>query len=194
MSLKLSDDWLTKPAKARLSTYLVLSLLLAAGGYGAVEISFAATNFPVSLLEGQLAFKGATIKSHYAALLARGTFDRFVLTQIIDFAWIIGLMLTLFFAHVAIARGQPENSRWRHFALRLAVVAPLIAASDAVENAVSFLMLADPGGFPDWLAPLYSGFAAIKWSWAIIGVSLILIQIAALARSRMRQREMRLPS
>lgn len=187
MPLKLSNDWLTKPTRARLSKFLVLSLLLAIGGYVAVEMSFATTNYPVSLLEGQLAFSGAAIKSHYATLVAQGTFDRFVLTQVIDFAWIIGLMLTLFFAHVAIARGQPAGSKWRQFALRLAVVAPLIAASDAFENAVSFLMLADPKGFPDWLAPLYSGFATIKWSWAVIGVSLIVIQIGALARSRMQQ-------
>lgn len=184
MPLKLSNDWLTKPTNARLSTLLVLSLLLAAGGYVAVEISFGRTHYPVSLLEGQLTFSGSTIKSHYATLLRQGTFDRFVLTQVIDFIFIIGLMLTLFFGHVAIARGQPAGSTWRQFALRLGVVAPLIAASDAFENVVSFLMLADPKGFPDWLAPLDSGFAAIKWSWAVIGVSLIIIQVGALARSR----------
>ena len=187
MLLKLSNDWLTKPTRAWLSALLALSLLLAAAGYVAVELSFAATHYPVSLLEGQLTFSGPAIKSHYATLLAQGTFDRFVLTQVIDFAWIVGLMLTLFFAHVAIARGQPAGSRWRPLALRLAVVAPLIAASDALENAVSFIMLADPTGFPDWLAVLYSGLAAIKWSWAVIGVSLIVIQLGALASSRIQQ-------
>ena len=191
MPLKLSNDWLKKPTQAWLATLLVLSLLLAIAGYVAVEISFATTNYPVSLLEGQLAFDGAAIKSHYAALLAQGTFDRFVLTQVIDFAWIIGLMFTLFFAHIAIARGQPAGSSWRQFALRLAVVAPLIAASDALENAISFLMLADPHGFPDWLAPLYSGFATIKWSWAVIGISLVAIQLGALARSRVLQGKQR---
>lgn len=191
MPLKLSNDWLTKPTRARLSASLVLSLMLATGGYVAVEISFATTNYPVSLLQGQLAFSGTAIKSHYATLIAQGTFDRFVLTQVIDFAWIIGLMLTLFFAHVAIARGQPPGSKWRQFALRLAVVAPLIAASDAIENAVSFIMLADPKGFPGWLALLYSGLATIKWSWAVIGVSLIVIQVGALARSRMQQKKKR---
>lgn len=187
MPLKLSNDWLYQPTKTRLSALLVLSLLLAAGGYIAVETSFAATHYPVSLLEGQLAFSGSAIKSHYAALLAQGTFDRFVLTQIIDFVWIIGLMLTLFFAHIAIARGQPAGSKWQRLALRLAVVAPLIAASDALENAVSFFMLADPQGFPDWLAPLYSGLAAVKWSWAVLGVSLLVIQLGVLALFRMRR-------
>lgn len=194
MPLTLSNDWLTKPTRARLAASLVLSLLLAAAGYVAVETSFAATHYPVSLLEGQLAFSGAAIKSHYATLLAQGTFDRFVLTQVIDFAWIVGLMLTLFFAHVAIARGQAAGSQWRRLALRLAVVAPLIAASDALENAVSFLMLADPNGFPDWLALVYSGLAAIKWSWAVIGVSLIAVQVGALVRSRMQHGKLRLPA
>lgn len=96
-------------------------------------------------------------------------------------------MLTLFFAHVAIARGQPAGSTWRQLALRLAILAPLIAASDALENVVSFFMLADPHGFPDWLAALYSGLAAIKWSWAVIGVSLLVVQIGALARFRVQK-------
>lgn len=82
MPLKLSNDWLIRPTKARLSTFLIVSLLLAIGGYVAVEISFAKTNYPVSLLEGQLAFSGATIKAHYATLLAQGSFDRFVLPKL----------------------------------------------------------------------------------------------------------------
>jgi hypothetical protein len=187
MTLKLSSDWLTRPTKARLSLYLALSLLLAIVGYVAVETSFVTTKYPMSLFEGQLAFSGAALKSHYSTILAQGTFNRFVLTQVIDFAWIIGLMLTLFFTHVAIARGQAADSAWRHFALRLAVIAPLIAASDAFENFVSFIMLANPQQFPDWLALLYSGFAAIKWSWAVIGVALILIQIGVLVKSRMQR-------
>jgi hypothetical protein len=186
MQLKLSDDWLIRPSRAQLATFLAVSILLAAAGYVAVEISFAAARYPVPLLEGQLAFSGSAIKSHYATLLAQGTIEQFVLTQVVDFVWIIGLMLTLFCAHVAMARAQPAGSSWRRFALRLAVVAPLIAASDACENAVSFLMLADPAGFPDWLALLYSGFAAIKWSWAGIGVTLVVIQIGALVASRTR--------
>jgi hypothetical protein len=189
MTLKLSNDWLTRPTRARLSIYLALSLLLAIVGYVAVEASFVTTKYPVSLIEGQLTFSGAAIKSHYSTLLAQGTFNGFVLTQVIDFAWIIGLMLTLFFAHVAIARGQAAGSAWRDFALRLAVIAPLIAASDAFENIVSFMMLANPQQFPDWLALLYSGLAAIKWSWAVIGILLILIQISALVISRMQRRK-----
>lgn len=187
MALKLSNDWLTTPSKAKLSIYLVLSILLAIGGFIAVETSFAKTNYPAPLIASQLAFSGATTKAHYATLYTQGTFDRFVLTQVIDFAFIIGLILTLFFAHVAVARGQPPGSGWQQLALRLAVISPLISASDALENTVSFFMLADPQGFPNWLAILYSGFAAVKWLWAVIGTALIIIQIGALARSRMQQ-------
>lgn len=183
MQLKLSEYWLSSPSKTALKIYLILSLLLAIGGYVAVEISFASTKYPVSLFEGQLAFHASEIKNHYMVLQDQGTFSRFVQTQMIDFAWIIGLMLTLFFSHVLIARAQPKNSKWRMFALYLAVIAPAIAASDAIENFISFAMLADPQNFPDWLAPLYSGFAAIKWSWAAIGTTLIIIQISALAIS-----------
>jgi hypothetical protein len=189
MLLKLSDHWLIRPTNTRLWIYFSLSLLLAIAGYIAVEISFARTKYPVSLLEGQLAFSGAAIKSHYASLQAQGTFDQFVLTQIIDFAWIIGLMLTLFFSHLVLARSQPPKSKWCQLALRLAVLAPIIAASDAFENMVSFVMLANPKDFSDWLAILYSSFAAIKWSWATIGIVLLLIQIGALIRSRARQKQ-----
>ena len=180
MRLKLSDYWLVHPSKLKLNLYLTLSLILAIGGYIVVEISFYKSNYPVSLFEGQLAFDAAEIKSHYAVLKQQGTFGIFVKTQIIDFAWIIGLMLTLFFTHIAIARAHSADSKWQSLALYLAVFGPLIAASDAVENLFSFVMLANPSGFPDWIAPVYSSFAAIKWSWAVIGVSLIVIQLVAL--------------
>ncbi len=188
MQLILSDRWLTQPKKAQLGVYLALSLLLAIGGYIAVTVSFIATKYPVSLFEAQLAFDAVAIKSHYNVLITQGTFDKFVHTQIIDFAWIIGLMLTLFFAHVAIARAQPATSRWQRLALRLAVLGPLIASADIFENLCSFVMLANPGRFPNWLALVYSSFAAIKWSWSVIGTTLVIIQIGALVVSRTRKR------
>ena len=178
MKIMLSDRWLVYPHQLRL--YLILSLLFATMGYIAVEVGFYFVKYPVSLIAGQLAFSAAAIKAHLQILSDQGTFDAFIRTQVIDFAWIIGLMSTLFFSHVAIARAQLAGSKWQRLALSLAVIAPCIAASDAFENLCSFAMLAMPKDFPGWLAILYSSFAAIKCLWAIIGICLIIIQLIAL--------------
>lgn len=68
--------------------------------------------------------------------------------------------------------------------MRLAVIAPLVAASDALENLTSFAMRAAPRSFPDVLALVYSGFSAIKWAWSGVGTSLLVVQLVALLLAR----------
>lgn len=188
MQLRLSPAWLEQPATRTVARSLVGSIVLAAVGYTAVTVAFAASDFPGTLFDAQLSFDATTIREQYATLKAQGTFGTYVAAQVIDFVWIIGLMLTLFFAHVAIARGQRNHAGWRTLALRLAVIAPLIASADAFENLASFVMLARPETFPDSMAIISSSFAAIKWAWSIIGVTLLTIELVALAVNRRADR------
>ena len=187
MRLRISDKWLSSPSNAAIRNWLIGSNILAAVGYTAVTLAFIQAKFPGTLFQAQLAFRAETIKLQYATLIQQGTFGIYVTTQIIDYAWIFGLMLTLFFAHVAIARGQ-HNPGWRNLALSLAVIAPVIASADALENLVSFFMLGFPQSFPNWLAPVYSSFAAIKWGWSVIGVSILVVELIALLATRFWQR------
>ena len=187
MKLKLSDKWLSSPSGAAVRNWLIGSIVLAAIGYTAVTMAFIQAKFPGTLFQAQLAFRGETIKAQYATLIDQGTLGTYVTAQIIDYAWIFGLMLTLFFTHLAIARAQ-TNPGWRNFALSLAVIAPAIASADAFENLVSFFMLATPQGFPSWLAPVYSSLAAIKWGWSVIGVSILVVEVIALLLIRLGRR------
>lgn len=163
-----------------------ISLTLAVAGNVLVSASFEAARYPVSLFEAQLAFSGPQIKEHYVTLIEQGTLDIFVRTQLLDFVFIVGLMLTYFFLHVATARAHQPGSFWRRFALALAVVLPILATSDALENLTSFIMLADPTGFPNWLAYVYSSFAAFKWAVNALGVGVIIIELIVLASVKLR--------
>jgi hypothetical protein len=49
------------------------------------------------------------------------------------------------------------------------------AACDAIENGWSFVMLANPAGFADWLALPYSGFASIKFGLIALGILVLVI-------------------
>jgi len=187
MKLRISDKWLSSPSNAAVRNWLIGSIVLAAVGYTAVTLAFIQAKFPGTLFQAQLAFRAETIKVQYAMLIQQGTFGAYITAQIIDYAWIFGLMMTLFFAHVAIARAQ-NNPGWRNLALSLAVIAPAIASADAFENLVSFFMLASPQGFPNWLAPVYSSLAAIKWGWSVIGVSILVVELIALLATRFGRR------
>lgn len=193
MKLRISDKWLSSPPSATIRNWLIGSILLATVGYTAVTMAFIQAEFPGTLFQAQLAFRGETIKAQYETLIQQSTFSVYVTAQIIDYAWIFGLMLTLFFAHVAIARAQ-TNPGWRNLALSLAIIAPAIASADAFENLVSFFMLANPQGFPNWLAPIYSSFAAIKWGWSVIGVSILIVELIVLLVTKLGQRRNPSPS
>lgn len=188
MKLRISDQWLSSPSDAAVRNWLIGSIVLAAVGYTAVTLAFIRAEFPGTLFQAQLAFGGETIKAQYATLIQQGTFGAYVTAQIIDYAWIFGLMLTLFFAHVAIARAQ-TNPGWRNLALSLAIIAPAIASADAFENLVSFFMLASPQDFPNWLAPVYLSLAAIKWGWSVIGVSILIVEVITLVVTKLWRRK-----
>lgn len=186
--LKLSRTWLERPRNRTIAAALGGSIVTAAVGYTAVTAVFAASDFPGTLFETQLAFRAETLREQYATLTAQGTFGTYVAAQVVDFVFIIGLLSTLFFSHVAIARGQRHHARWCDLALRLAVIAPLIASADVIENLISFVMLARPETFPAFLAIAYSSVAAVKWAWSIIGVSLLVVQLGALVVTRRADR------
>ena len=51
------------------------------------------------------------------------------------------------------------------------------ALSDAIENGWSFIMLANPTDFANWLAIPYSGFASLKF--ALITLAMLCLLISA---------------
>jgi len=185
------DDMTRSWSWARLGFSLLASFLLGAIGLTWATVLYVRSGFPPALIEGQLAFSPDAYRAWYAVLIEKGTLPIYVRTQFVDYLFIAGLLAALFFVHLMIAKAQP-NRRWRKLALTLAVLGPVIAASDAIENIVTLTMLSNPTGFAPWLGNLVSTISAVKWSWSVIGSTLIFIQLVALAWFRWRRPAVRL--
>ncbi|MCZ8116349.1 hypothetical protein [Silanimonas sp.] len=174
------DDITRRWSWAKLGLALTASFLLGAIGLTWATVLYVRSGFPPALIEGQLAFDPHAYRAWYAVLIDKGTLPIYVRTQFVDYLFIAGLLATLFVVHLMIAKAQPKP-RWRTLALTLAVLGPVIAASDAIENIVTLTMLSNPTGFAPWLGYLVSTISSVKWSWALIGCTLICVQIVALA-------------
>ncbi len=134
-----------------------------------------AIEFPVSYMVGQTVFSGELIKSYYAVLLEKGTFESYINVQLVDYLF----MVTVFMSHalvcIALYQSVPNKPWLKKLAWAMVILAPLAAVADAFENLVSFIMLANPDGFANWLAYPYSAFAVLKFAlftlfmvWAIL--------------------------
>lgn len=163
---------------------LIFSLLTLAGGLTWATILYARSGFAPRLIEGQLAFNPAQTRAWYAALIEQGTLDIYRRTQWVDFIFIAGLLATLFILHLMIAKARRNEPGWQRLALWLAVLGPAIATADIWENLVTLMMLSAPTTFPSALAILASTLSVVKWGWAVIGTSLVLVQLIALAWQR----------
>lgn len=180
------DDIATRLNWTTLSLFLAASVALGAVGLTWATVLYVRSGFPPALIAGQLAFDPAAYRTWYEVLIQKGTLSIYVRTQFVDYLFIAGLLATLYFGHLMIAKAQPVP-RWRRLALVLAVLGPSIAASDAVENVVTLAMLSNPTDFAPWLGYLVSSISLVKWTWALVGCSLICVQIVILAWVRAKR-------
>jgi len=141
---------------------------------------YALSQFPVPFYVGQMTFNAAQLKSYYAVILELGTFDRYWWVQIADYAFMLTVFISFFALMAAIYRSLPKQNTVQTIARCMLVIAPLAAVFDALENAVSFVLLADPAGFADWLVYPYSSFAVIKFAifffsylWALVALVIV---------------------
>lgn len=144
------------------------------------------SEFPVNFFVGQTTFNAQELKSYYAVLIERGTLNNYFWVQIADYLF----MLTVFVAHVALMvacyRSLPARPFLKKFAWVMVFIAPMAAGFDALENLVSFFLLANPQDFADWLVYPYSSFAAIKfvifgltYCWALIAIAISILSAVA---------------
>ena len=80
------------------------------------------------------------------------------------------------FVFTLIARLGREGSVGRRIGIWAGFLVLLGAMCDAIENGWSFVMLANPTDFADWLAFPYSGFASVKF--ALIALAMLLVVIS----------------
>jgi hypothetical protein len=140
------------------------------------------SQFPVSFFEGQTSFDAAKVKAWYAVLAERGTFGTYVWVQIFDYGYMLTVFAAFFTLMVAVYCSLAGKSWAKGIAKAMISIAPMAPMADAAENLVSFVMLADPVNFTDWLVYPYSAFASLKFGlyvltylWTIAGVIIALV-------------------
>lgn len=140
-----------------------------------LDASYAESLFPVPYFEGQTTFDGELLKSYYQFMINSDTLNIYWRTQFIDFAFIAAMFIAGLVIPSALRRMALPAS-WGFRLLTLAgILIPLGALFDAIENLNSFIMLAQPQTFPNWLALPYSTFAAIKFGCIGLGMVAMLV-------------------
>jgi len=124
-----------------------------------LDASYVASQHPVDYATGQTGFDASLVKGYYAHMDAAGTLPIYVQTQIIDFAFIIFFAAVGWMFGTLIARLSQDGTWGRRLGLMGGGAIVFGTLMDCAENLVSFVMLADPQGFPSWLALIYSSFA-----------------------------------
>jgi hypothetical protein len=147
----------------QLSAITLVSLLFNLWATKILNAAYAASGFPVAYWQAQLSFNHEQLKGWYAFLVDKGTLDLYVHTQLIDFVFIASVLLLHTAALLALSRGLPAQSKARQALVWAALLSTIAPLADAVENGISFVMLANPTGFEPWLAIAYSTFAALKF-------------------------------
>lgn len=153
-----------------------------------LDASYAASNHPVAYAEGQTTFSGSEIKGFYAVMEEAGTLNRYWQTQFIDFGFIVMVIivgLVLGFLFVRLNRSGSVPARLGRAA---ALLLPLGAIFDVIENLISFVLLADSQGFPDWLAIPYSAAAVGKFLLIGLGMLALLGSIGGAIVGRLANR------
>lgn len=129
--------------------------------------SYIASQFPVPYYVAQLSFNPDQLKIWYAKLQELGTFDLYLQTQHIDSLFILSVLLLHCLVLVLISRLFAADSKGRKIMVVCALISAIAPINDQLENAVSYIMLANPSNFADGLAYLYSGFAATKFAFFV---------------------------
>lgn len=181
----LFDRW---PPRPWLRIGIVSAVLLAVIGQVFVQITFAQVNHPVTLLEANTTADPAALREQYRVLIDQDTLGAFRLTESVDFLWAGGVAATMFLAAIAIGRRHPYGSFLRRLAYLAAPVLALGGVLDMTENTVSIVMLADPWGFPDGLAPFHAGLATVKLPAIVAGVSFLMTHLLVIAIRWFRRR------
>lgn len=118
-------------------------------------------------------------------MIETGTLDIYRTTQLIDFGFILAIACMGIFVCTLIARAARDGSWGRRLGLIAGLCAIAGALSDAVENGWSFVMLANPLGFANWLALPYSGFASLKFALITLAMLCLLTSVVLAATGRL---------
>ena len=183
----LFQQWQSKFTAPQLMVIGLLALLFNFWVTDLLNASYASSGFPVPYWQAQLSFDANKLKSWYQILIERGTLDRYIQTQHIDFVFIASVLILHIVVLLAISRALPANSGLRRAMIIAAMLSAIAPIADALENGISYIMLANPADFAEGLAWIYSSLAAVKFAmftFAYLAAILGLICAAWLLVSR----------
>ena len=183
MSIALFNRILALPLAAHAGA-LIVSIVGFNWVKGKLDASYAASRHPVDYATGQTSFSGDAIKGWYKVMTDAGTLDIHRQTQLIDFGFIAGMIAIGLFGGLLLARAWRSGSLARKAALFTATIVPAGALFDAAENVVSFVMLANPADFANWIALPYSALASLKFACITMGMAGVLVSLLAGAVGR----------
>ncbi len=173
----------TKPSPKATKLILLASIILMLVAYAFMGYYFGASGDTVPMLTSQLSFNGAYLKWQYSMMSAAGL-ESYRLAQSFDYMYMLSYGLLSFALALIIGRKFGEGSAWRKMGCAFAVLGPVAAGCDGVENLFILLSLTNPTGFPAWWAIAHSTFAAIKWmilfvavGWAIVATLYYLLVV-----------------
>ena len=155
--------------QAKLSTlqWVLIAAAALATNFVATDFlngAYAASGFPVPYWEAQLSFDHEKLKGWYSFLLGKQALGRYLYAQYVDFAFIGSVLVLHTSALLAVSRAFPPLSQYRQAMIWAALLSMIAPLADAVENAISFIMLANPTSFEPMLALAYSSVAALKFA------------------------------
>jgi len=144
---------------------------------------YAASQFPVPYFEAQLSISSEKIKGWYAFLVENNTMDKYLFTQHFDFFFIVSVFVLHLSVLLLLSRLFAKASKMRKVMVVAALLSMIAPFADALENAVSYVMIANHDRFSDGLAILYSSLAALKFAAftfayvaALLAVIIFLVQ------------------
>ncbi len=154
----------------------------------ALDRSYAASQHPVDYVTGQTGFDAAAVKGYYASMSEGDTLGIYLRTQIIDYGFIVAMGCLALFVVTLFARLGRQGSLGRRIGIWAGFAVLMGATCDAIENGWSFIMLANPTEFADWLVFPYSGFATVKFALITTGMLLVLISLVISIFGRLTQK------
>jgi hypothetical protein len=129
-----------------------------------LNVAYATSGFPVPYWEAQLSFDHLALKGWYGFLQGNNAIDLYLYTQYVDFVFIASVLVLHTSVLVVVSRTLPASSKSRQLMLWAALLSAIAPLADAIENGISFIMLANPTSFEPILALAYSSSAAIKFA------------------------------
>lgn len=162
---------------ASLGLYFCTSYLL--------ETAYLQSKFPVPYFIQQTSFDAVKMKEWYAFMIQENTFDIYLKTQWIDFAFIIAVIIAGFTIWTFISKLHGENSWFRKYGYLFSFSLPLAGFFDILENLVSFFMIAKPTTFANSLIIPYGTFASIKFGFWTIGLAWLLLSFIGLVITKL---------